>query len=213
MENRTNNKGAVTTLLSSLAQFMDASWRSDGRRVVLAVTSIFQDYLLEFMETDSGRPLIGAELTALEVKTLHTRLYSRNKNLKTFCKYKGLRQLLLQCLGHPRAVLDAFPNAFAQNADKSSNPPHTATLVKMRIRMIQDCKWKFWQGKLSTNLVQTWFRGQPLPDESVVQMGRPGALQTIARETFMLPLLLAPWCNCSSPSLLQTHLRSVYFAY
>ena len=206
----------VDLTVSLLMRHQDTSLVNDKKAPVIFVfTSILEQYFSQ-MQTASGRPVHAIALPHLHLLEAHAHLFhkydayaalnNRHPGLEEAQKRSpALRQLILSCMGHPRALF----NGIVENVNLAHLD--TADMVVARKAIVRFCKFVL---RSPEDDLRMWFGSDTLPDEFKDRLTLSGVLQHVDNQGFILPLMIQHWAmnpeNVRNP--LAIHLCKAYNA-
>lgn len=196
----------------------------DARRgkLIFVFAHILQTFLNK-MATGSGRTVTPIPLFGLHIDAWMTLLGEAVE--KAAAKHSGIRQLLLSCCGHPRAICEGVPKACEQ--PDLLQAPSEAQLVLARQTISRQCKFEEFLDRQKFDgissvtsigeLIQQWFDIYGQVNAQV--LARDGLLLRIDGDGktnegsvhFLSPILMQTWAD-SADSKLAFHLRQAYAA-
>jgi len=207
------NENALARTVSSLMRVQDTTLVSGREPVVFIFSSILERLFPDLeKKTGSGRPVSLVPLQHLKLQEAHELLFRQVPGLQdAAARSSALRQLILSCMGHPRALFEGIKNTV------DVTRTNVIAVEKYRHEILTMCKLDALMSVDGSNVVEDWFRGateSPKRERLITQ----GVLHIVDGVPFILPLMLQEWAARVATDqgrphwALAYHLREAYDA-
>jgi len=184
------NPLALRNTVSALMNVQDASLAQQQSPVLFIFSSVLECLFPDLeAKTGSGRSVGVIALPHLHLDAAQELLFERMPGLEdAYNKSPALRQLILSCMGHPRALFEGIvENVKVKQID-------TFDLAGCRKDILAMCKLHYLRNDATErdSIVRRWFAGD-IDADLRQQLLVCGVLQVVDSIDFLLPLALHGW--------------------
>ena len=180
------NDGAVGNTVAAAMQLQDKSLRDTESPTLFIFSSILEMYF-PVMErrTGSGRSVKAIPLSHLPLRDAHEHLYGLRPGLREAAEqHPALRQLILSCMGHPRALFEGIVNKVPLER------LNTCSMAVLRDEILTMCKLDALRSR--GDVVRGWFN-DACADRDLNDLKISGVLHSAGGQQFILPIMLHGW--------------------